>query len=170
MSYSVRVYLKHYLVDAFLIFVSAAFWFAFSISIGVFFDLLGNTTYKMWFYFWSGMYLLIMSGYTLILVWNFFGSIQYHRSVSKSKIGSAYERYNKNPKLNQSLDLLKDILLGLDWISFLKMNDYLKQISNRTISIRLEGHTWKLRDRVFRPTPQIQLIKDSVVVTKLYIR
>lgn len=170
MSYAARIFLKHYIVDAVLILVSVAFWFAFTVVVGTFYDLMGNTTIKMWFYFWSGMYLLVMSGYTLILVWNFFGSIQYHWSVSKSKIGSAYERFNKNPKLNQSLDLLKDILLSLDWISFRKMNDYLKQISNGTLSIRLEDHTWELRDRVFRPTPQILLIRNFAVVAKLYIR
>lgn len=170
MSYAARVYLKHYIVDALFILVGVAFWLALSVTICTFFDLWGETTVKTWFYLWSGMYVLIMSGYTIVLIWNFFANIQYHQSVSKSKIGSSYERFNKNPKPGQSIDLLKDILFGLDWLSFRDMNEYLSKVSKGTASIKLEDHTWELRDRVFRPTPKILLIRNGAAIANLYIR
>lgn len=170
MSYASRVFLKHYLIDAVFVLFGAAFLFALSITTCTFFDLWDTITTKVWFYLYSSLYILIMSGYTLLLLWNFFGSIGYHQNVSQSKIGSAHERFSKKPKQSQAMDLLKDILLGLDHMSIRKMNEYLKKISDDSISVKLEDHTWELRDRVFRPTPRLLLVKNGEILAKLYIR
>jgi hypothetical protein len=167
--FTARVYLKHYLVDAFLTLLSVGAWFAISLLIGLFSDNGKDLTIPL-VYLWSGMYILMMTLYTLVFLYNFIlGNIVHHKNVSESKIGSGYAKYVKKPKSGQALDLLKDIYTGLDWISFRGMNKHLMKISGGAIQISLFDQTWQHRDKFIRATPQLWLMKNGVIIAKLPI-
>lgn len=170
MYFSSRIFLKHFLIDASLIFIGALFWFVFTMIVGSFGDAMGNSTTIMWVYFYLTIYALIMALFAIVLLWNLFQGVRYHQDVSKSKIGSSYRRFKKNPQPSQSHDLLTAILFGLDWMSLRRTNEYLGRISRGTVSVELEDLTWKFRDRLFRQTPKIKLVRNGEVITTLYIR
>lgn len=169
MTFSNRILLKHYLIDVLLIAFSSACFFLITILIGELTQTMGKSTPLTWIYFWSGMCLLALLPYTIVFLWNVvLKNIQYHRNVAKSKLGSSLKRYFAKPKESQALDVLKDVLFALDWMSFNGVNDYLSSLHD-DLRIWLDDQTDQLRDQVLRPAPEIYLMHGEHVVAKLPI-
>lgn len=168
MLFSIRNLVKHWVIDLFLSALAVAFYYAIAAGIYIAFPAVrGQATLGDFYYLFFALFILLSIVRSLVLVLNVAQVIIYHRCVAQSKIGTSAKRYLENPKKSQAIELLKDVLFSLDWVSFNWVNKYLHKVSDGSVSIKIDDKTNGLRDRFLRPAPEICLKVNNSTVDRI---